>query len=198
MGSRGGIGHRRLGARDAFAGGRTLGRSCGLHRRLGVDGPGGPNGGPGPKVREIPGHSQSLRDGRPRRDLPALPSRSSRGGSGWRGHRLARLRRFRSGGKPPSRAEGPPADAPLGGGRGIALSSPPDTPAFRARTAFPRWAAVFAGSLALILALGILLLVARPHRARVFMPAPSDSSGTVTAEIADLRREPSAAGAPAR
>jgi TonB family protein len=36
--------------------------------------------------------------------------------------------------------------------------------------------------------------VARPHRARVSRPAVSDSSGTVTAEIADLRREPSATG----
>ena len=44
----------------------------------------------------------------------------------------------------------------------------------------------------LVLVLGILLLVARPRRARVSRPAVLDSSGTVTAEIADIRREPSA------
>ncbi len=47
----------------------------------------------------------------------------------------------------------------------------------------------------LVLVLGILLLVARPRRARASAPAVLDSSGTVTAEIADIRREPSATGA---
>ncbi len=46
--------------------------------------------------------------------------------------------------------------------------------------------------MALVLALGVLVLVARPRRARVSRPAVSDSAATVTAEIADLRREPSA------
>ena len=69
-------------------------------------------------------------------------------------------------------------------------------PIFRARTAFPRWVAVSAAGLALVLVLGVLLLVARPRRARVFRPAVTDSSAIVTAEIADLRREPSATASP--
>jgi TonB family protein len=55
--------------------------------------------------------------------------------------------------------------------------------------------ALLAAGLALLLALLILLLATRPQRARAPLPAPSDSSGTVAAEIAELRREPSAAGA---
>ncbi|HSP93880.1 MAG TPA: TonB family protein [Thermoanaerobaculia bacterium] len=51
--------------------------------------------------------------------------------------------------------------------------------------------------MALVLILGVLLLLARPRGARVSRPAASDSSATVTAEIADLRREPSATASPA-
>ena len=46
----------------------------------------------------------------------------------------------------------------------------------------------------LVLLAGFLVLVARPRKARVSPPAVADSSATVTAEIANLRREPSAAG----
>lgn len=66
----------------------------------------------------------------------------------------------------------------------------------RRRAGFPRWLPAAAGAVLLIGATAVLL-TARPRKARAVRAAVADSQATVTAEIADLLREPAARSAPA-
>lgn len=66
----------------------------------------------------------------------------------------------------------------------------------RRRAGFPRWAPA-ALLAALVLASGAFLLTARPRKARIARAPLVDAKGTVTAESADLLREPSAGATPA-
>ena len=73
----------------------------------------------------------------------------------------------------------------------MVLNFPGEAPARRRRAVLPRWL-VPAAVAVLLLLTAALLLTARPRRPRAVRAAVTDAQATVTSEIADLSREPTA------